>query len=248
VTDRYQYRFKIDVFSVETLPLARLADYLRELALLLGERERVHFSHLEPGSAVLVSNIEPQAEPKVAERLHQVRRGEGPKDAIEAFKTLDAMLAKDNAVAVLISPNHSNVIEFPGRTRQKPARYGPFREVGTLDGTIIRIGGRDDTIPVWLRDGGLEHHCVAREDVARRLAPYYLNGVVRVHGSGKWVREENGSWVLQQFDIVDFIVLDDSSLSDVVKTLRTVEGGKWHESDDAIRDVLNLRRDPEGRH
>jgi hypothetical protein len=248
VTERSQYRFKIDVFSVETLPMARLADYLRELAHLLGERERVHFSHLEPGSAVLVSNIEPQAEPKVAERLHRVRQGEGPKDAVEAFKALDAMLAKDNAVAVLISPNPSNVIEFPGRTRPKPVRYGPFREVGTLDGTIIRIGGRDDTIPVWLRSGDVEYHCIAREDVARRLAPYYLNGVVRVHGSGKWVREENGSWNLQQFDIVDFTVLDDSSLTDVVKTLRTVEGGKWHESDDAIRDVLNLRRDPEGRH
>src|SRR6267143_6669468 len=115
-------------------------------------------------------------------------------------------------------------------------------------GTIIRIGGRDETIPVWLLSGDVEHHCNAREDVARRLAPYHLNGVVRVYGSGKWVREENGSWVLQQFDIVDFSVLDDSSLSDVVKKLRTVEGGKWHESDDAIRDILNLRRDAERRH
>jgi len=119
---------------------------------------------------------------------------------------------------------------------------------GQRHGTIIRIGGRDETIPVWLRSGDVEHHCNAREHVARRLAPYYLNGVVRVYGSGKWVREENGSWVLQQFDIVDFSVLDDSSLSDVVKKLRTVEGGKWHESDDAIRDILNLRRDAERRH
>src|SRR2546430_16124101 len=224
--------------------MARLAQYLGELAQLLGERERVHFSHLEAGSAVLVSNIEPQAASKVAERLHQVSQGDGPKDAIEAFKNLDTMLAKDNAVAVLISPSQSNVLEFPGRTRPKPVRYGPFREVGTLDGTVIRIGGRDETIPVWLRSGDIEYHCNAREDVARRLASYYLNGVVRVHGSGKWLREENGSWVLLQFDIVDFVTLDDSSLSDVVKRLRTVEGGEWHESDDEVGDVLGLRRDP----
>ena len=248
MAESFQYRLKIDVFNVETLPMARLAEYLGELAQLLGEPERVHFSHLEPGSAVLVSNIEQQAEPKVAERLSQVRRGEGPKDAIQAFKNLDNMLAKDNAVAVLISPSLSNIIEFPGRTRPKPVRYGPFREVGTLDGTVIRIGGRDETIPVWLRSGDVEYHCNAREDVARRLALHYLNGVVRVHGSGKWVREENGSWVLQQFDISDFSVLDDSSLSEVVQRLRTVEGGQWHESDDAIRDILNLRRDGEGHH
>ena len=86
-------------------------------------------------------------------------------------------------------------------------RYGPFREIGTLDGRIIRIGGRDETIPVWLKDGEVEYHCNVRgEDVARRLAPYYLNGVVRLHGSGKWLREENGSWTLQQFDIADFEV------------------------------------------
>jgi hypothetical protein len=248
VDDRNQYRFKIDVFSVDTLPMGRLAEYLAELAVLLGERERVHFSHLERGSAVLVSNIEQPAIPKVEERVHRVKIGDGPKDAMQAFKNLDNMLAKDDAVAVLIAPSQANIIEFPGRTRPKPVRYGPFREVGTLDGRIIRIGGRDETIPVWLKDGDVEHHCIVREEVARRLASYYLNGVVRVHGSGKWLREENGSWVLQQFDISDFEVLDDSTLTDVVGKLRAVEGGRWHESDDALRDALGIRRDDRERH
>lgn len=244
-----QYRLRIDAFSVDSLPMGRLAEYLAELAQLLGERESVHFSHLEPGSAVLVSNIEYPALPKVAERILKVSQGDGPKDAMQAFKNLDNMLAKDNAVAVLIAPEQTNVIEFPGRTRPKPVRYGPFREIGTLDGRIIRIGGRDETIPVWLKDGEVEYHCNVRgEDVARRLAPYYLNGVLRVHGSGKWLREENGSWVLQQFDISDFEVLDDSALTDVVGKLRAVEGGEWRQSDDALRDVLGLRRDDKDRH
>jgi hypothetical protein len=249
VDEKSQYRLKIDVFSVDSLPMGRLAEYMAELAQLLGERERVHFSHLEPGSAVLVSNIEHPAIPKVAERVHQVSQGDGPKEAMQAFKNLDNMLAKDNAVAVLIAPGQTNVIEFPGRTRPKPVRYGPFREVGTLDGRIIRVGGRDETIPVWIKDGDVEYHCNVRgEDVARRLAAHYLNGVVRVRGNGKWLREENGSWVLQQFDIADFEVLDDSPLSEVVGKLRAVEGGEWHESNDALRDVLGLRRDDRDRH
>jgi hypothetical protein len=53
-----EYRLKIDVFTVDSLPMSRLAEYMTELARLLGEQERVHFSHLERGSAVLVSNIE----------------------------------------------------------------------------------------------------------------------------------------------------------------------------------------------
>jgi len=249
VAEQQQYRMRIDVFSVDSLPMARLAEYMAELAVLLGERERVHFSHLEKGSAVLVSNIEPLAFPKVEHRVAQVREGSAPKEAMQAYRNIDNLLAKDGAVAVLAGPSESNLIEFPGRTRPKPVRYGPFREVGTLDGRIIRIGGRDETIPVWLKDGEVEHHCNVRgEDVARRLAPYYLNGVVRVHGSGKWVREENGTWKLEQFDITDFEILDDSPIADVVDKLRAVEGSTWHESDDALSDILGLRRGERDRH
>lgn len=249
MVEQQQYRLKIDVFSVDSLPMARLAEYMAELAVLLGERERVHFSHMEKGSAVLVSTIEPVAFPKVEERVGRVSRGDGPKDAMQAFKNIDNLLAKDGAVAVLTGPTVGQVIEFPGRTRPKPVKYGPFREVGTLDGRIIRIGGRDETIPVWLKDGEIEYHCNVRgEEVARRLAPYYLNGVIRVHGSGKWVREENGAWSLEQFDITDFEVLDDSPMADVVGKLRAVEGSTWHESDDALSDILGLRRDERDRH
>ena len=244
-----QYRLKIDVFSVDSLPMARLAEYMAELATLLGERERVHFSHLEKGSAVLVSNIEPVAFPKVENRVAQVREGSAPKEAMQAYKNIDNLLAKDGAVAVLSGPGTSNLIEFPGRSRPKPVRYGPFWESGTLDGRIIRIGGRDDTIPVWLKDGDVEYHCNVRgEDVARRIAAYYLAGVVRVHGRGKWVREETGIWKLEQFDINEFEVLVDSPMTDVVGRLRAVEGSTWHESEDALSDILGLRRDDRDRH
>lgn len=247
--EQQQYRLKIDVFSIDSLPMSRLAEYMAELAVLLGERERVHFSHLEKGSAVLVSSIEPVAFPRVSDRVTRVSRGDGPKDAMQAYKNIDNLLAKDGAVAELIAPAQNVIIAFPGRTRPKPVRYGPFREVGTLDGRIIRIGGRDETIPVWLKDGDVEYHCNVRgEEVARRLAPYYLNGVIRVHGSGKWVREENGTWELEQFDINDFEVLDDSPMAEVVGKLRAVEGSSWHESEDALSDILGLRRDERDRH
>jgi hypothetical protein len=223
--------------------MGRLAEYMAEFAKLLGERDRVHFSRLDPGSAVLVSIVDQPAIPKVAERVQQLREGSAPKEILQAFRTLDGLLAKDNAIGVLIPPDGSNVIEFPGRTRPKPIRYGPFREQGMLDGVLIRIGGRDDTIPVWLKAEEIEYYCQAREDVARRLAPHYLAGTLRVHGSGKWIREENGTWTLQQFDIEDFELLDDSSLVDVVGKLRAVEGSMWHKSEDSIRDALRLRND-----
>lgn len=225
--------------------MARLAEYMSELSRLLGEPERVHFSKLEPGSAVLVSTIEDQAASKVGERLQKLRAGTAPADVQKAFHALDSLLAKDNAVATLVGDGEvaANVIRFPGRTRPKPMRYGPFREDGSLDGVVIRIGGRDDSIPVLLKDvEGTEYRCQTSVDVSKELAAHYRGATLRVHGSGKWVREESGSWTLQQFDIYSFDVLEDVSLADVVKRLREVKGNEWNE-DPRLRDVSQIRGD-----
>lgn len=241
---REEYRFRIDVFSVDNIPMSRLAEYMGELAKLLGENDSVHFARLEPGSAVLVSTIDQPAVPKVSERIGGVMTGTAPKDAMQAFKTLDTMLAKDNAIGVLTSSTGAEIIPFPGRTRPKPVRYGPFKEHGSLDGVLIRIGGRDESIPVLLEDGEASFSCQTNVETSKRLAPHYRAGTLRVHGEGKWVREEDGSWRLLEFYIEDFEVLDDSSLLDVMGELRAVEGSSWGERSDAMTDILGLRRDP----
>jgi hypothetical protein len=53
-----EYRLRIDAFTPETLPMSRLAEYMADLATLLGEQERVHFARLENGSTALVHTIE----------------------------------------------------------------------------------------------------------------------------------------------------------------------------------------------
>lgn len=243
MSDSRRYRFSIDAFSVETIPMARLAEYMAGFARLLGEQEAVHFEKLEPGSAVLVSRIDEPAIVKVGERLHRIRDGRAPKDAWEAYKTLDNLLAKDNAVGLLTPPEGADIIAFPGRTRPKPIQYGPFRERGSLDGIVVRLGGRDKTIPVLLCNGDVSYICQASVELSKKLAQYYLGPQLRVHGSGKWIRDEEKTWTLQQFDIESFEILDDAPLSEVVQRLHTIEGGAWN--DVSLTDLLGLRRDPE---
>lgn len=236
-----EYRLKIDVFTPETLPMQRLSLYMAELAKLLGEPERVHFVELAKGSAVLVANIEEPAYPKVFARVSDVRKGVGDPDALKAEKRLDDLLAEDGAVGQLLDQQGAQIIEFPGRTRPKPLRYGPFREDGVLEGLIIRVGGKDDSVPVWLRDGASIHKCTASLEIARQLAPYLLTDtLIRVRGSGKWMREQDGSWVMDRFDIQGIDVLDDAPLPDVIKRLQAIEGAAW--GDDPIADLTRLRR------
>jgi hypothetical protein len=235
-----EYRLRIDVFTPATLPMKRLAEYMAEFARLLGEPELVHFVRVDEGSAVLVSRIDAQAETKVAKRLLEVRGGVGDPEGIKAEKRIDAMLATDEAIGQLLDQNGAEIIPFPGRSRPKPLRYGPFREDGVLEGILIRIGGKDDSVPVWLRDAMVIHKCMAKEELARRISVHYPTGdFLRVWGTGRWMREEDGSWSMERFDIREFEPLDVASLPDVIRRLHAVQGARWGE--DPISDLQELR-------
>lgn len=236
-----QHRLRIDVFTPETLPMERLAEYMLQFARLLGEPERVHFVHVEPGSSVLLAHVEEIAVPKVDRRLAEAARGQGDPVALKALEHLDDMLANDNAIGQLLDESGAEIIAFPGRNRPKPIEYGPFREEGVLEGVVIKVGGMGETVPVWLQDTSRAepYKCRARRPVAKRLAKHYDSGLIRVFGTGSWVRLGTGAWLMRSFEIKSFELLDDAPLIDVIKQLHSVEGADW--GDDPIGDLRKLR-------
>lgn len=233
-------RFKIDVFTPDTLPMERLAEYMREFARLLGEPERVHFVDVESGSAVLRARIENVAVSKVERRLAQASRGQGDPVALKAMQNLDELLVGDNAVGQLVDESGAEIIAFRGRNRPKPIEYGPFREDGVLEGVVIKVGGTAASVPIWLRDGEtIYKNCTARPPLDSQLSEHYRRGLLRVYGSGSWMRLSTGAWLMRSFEIRDFSVLDDAPLNDVIERLHQVEGAKW--GDDPVGDLARLR-------
>jgi len=57
-TGRELLEFVIDAYSPETLPMSRLAEYMAQLATLLGEKDHVHFVELAAGCARLIHAVE----------------------------------------------------------------------------------------------------------------------------------------------------------------------------------------------
>jgi hypothetical protein len=235
-----EFRYVIDVFTLETLPMARLAEYMGELAQLLGEREHVHFQRLEAGSAVLVTRVDVTAVPKVETRLHGLRDGSAPPEAFKAFKRLDSMLESDNAIAQLFDGSGAEVIEFPGRTRPKPITFGPFNQQGTLDGVLTRIGGSGSIVFAQLTDAEHSYTCALSRELAKQLAPHLFGPTLRVHGRGRWRRDGEGNWHLETFKVFGFDVLDDRSLAELVVELRAVPSG-WNDIDDPWAELARLR-------
>lgn len=240
-----EYRFRIaGPYTPATIPMERLAEYMAALAKLLGEEKNVHFEAVETGSAILVANVDDVAKPSVYERVSRVRLGQGAADALKAFTTLDDMLRKDSATGVLSSDVDAIIIEFPGCERPEPLVFGPFRQDGTLDGQVIRVGGKDETVPIHLRDGAIIHTGLyATPELAQAIAKHFLGPTIRVHGTGTWFRAGDGAWELRNFRVVSFEVLDDTTLTQVVSNLRGVKGSRWNELPDPVRELLSRRHD-----
>lgn len=235
-----EYRYVIDVFTLDTLPMARLAEYMGELAQLLGEQEHVHFERLEPGSAVLVTRVDVTAVPKVETRVHGLRDGTAPPEVFKAFRKLDLMLESDNAVAQLFDGSGAEVIEFPGRKRPKPVIFGPFNQQGSLDGMLTRIGGSGKIVSAQLTEAERQYVCKLPRDLAKQMAPYLFGPTLRVHGRGRWLRDGEGIWHLESLTVSSFEVLDDRPLSELVVELRALPSG-WDDVDDPLGELARLR-------
>ncbi len=218
-----EYRFKIDAYTPETIPMARLAQYMEQLALLLGEPSSVHFRKLTKGSTVINAKVDREAAPKVRERAVRVRAGDAPPEPMKAFATLNRYLRDDDAVGDLRDTSrHGVVISFPGR-KLTQEKFPSVKQHGSIDGIITGIRGRDATAHVILQSEGQQlSGCEIRDRaLAKQLAAKYLEPV-RLFGRGKWTRDADGVWQLEDFKVESFQALDDASLSKAIEELRAI--------------------------
>ncbi len=235
------FDFRIDTWKPDTLPMGRLAEYLARLAVLFGNKEHVHFMKVRKGSAIPEILVDETAVPKVKARLSLVGTVDAPEDLTRANREINRMLRDDNASGVLREKAGANILEFPGR-KTTLAEEAVVYELGELDGVVIRIGGKDETVPVLMEgESGVYYHCNASRENARKLAAYLFGQVVRVIGRGKWRRTQEGEWELETFEIKDFETLDETPVAEVIASLRSLEGSGWNEMDDPQAELKRMR-------
>ena len=236
------FRFRIEVYTPETIPMARLAEYLQELAAILGELKAVHFVRLEPGSTVVVHKVEQEAISKVRERAYAVARNYGPREAMRAYGKINSMLRADNGAGVLQEPTGAEIIRFPGI--HETDSFVALRQQCSVDGEVVRIGGTQERVPITLRsEEELISGCYTTRATAKKLATRLFEPV-RLFGTGRFIREDTGSWKLEHFDFDSFIPLTEEPLSSAVEALRSIPGGEWEE--DALEQLRYLRHGPTG--
>jgi hypothetical protein len=223
-----EFSFKIAAYSPATFPMARLGEYIAQLGKLLGEPSQVHFEKLVQGSTRVVHKVQWEAVPKIRQSLSDVKFGNASAATFNAFKELNSMLRADNANACYEEVGKKSVIlNFPG-IDEKEVEPILVKQRGSLTGYVTRVGGADNTAHVQLSiDGRRIGNLVTTRALAKRLASA-LYDPVRVHGEGKWKRDGEGAWQVEQFTIDDFDLLDSAVLQDALKSVQSV-GLTWDE-------------------
>ena len=239
---REKFTFRIDSFTPETLPMARLAEYLAHLAALYGSVERVHFDKIKKGSAILQAVVDESAIPKVFQRLQSVKNGDPDAEAKKAYMALDRLLRNDNAVGTISREKGGKILEFPGRTAPAPEMY-TMTQATTIDGVVIKIGGKDETIPVTLRDqeGKIINCQIHGEAYAKALSHHYLEAPIRVHGMAKWTRYADGTWEIETLQIQSYEELDTAPMGDVLGDMRRVQGNGWKSMENPLQEWRKMR-------
>jgi hypothetical protein len=137
MAERNEFLFEIDI-PASTLPMARLAEYVADLATLLGQQDHVHLVEIRESSTVLVPIVDDIAFQKVQKQVLAIRGHSAPQKTMKAYETIDNRLADDGASAVLRGA-YGILVQFPGNINKPISEeLGPVVEPWSFDGESFR--------------------------------------------------------------------------------------------------------------
>lgn len=233
-------------WTPETIPMARLVEYLKDLADIFGYEEHVHLMAVKDGSTQPVFWIHPEVASQAIFRMRAAQREEGDDRAVAAYRRINNRLITDNGRADVLDVGHADakVIEFPGKSEAQ-RRIRSLRENYSISGELRRVGGVDKSIHLLVKQAdGNVISVETDEDFAKTLEREgWLFKLIRIHGIATWKRDEAGMWNLEKFKAQSYDPepLVDEPLTDTIAALRAVPGNKWNEFEDPLGELYKMR-------
>ncbi|MGB0072795.1 MAG: hypothetical protein WBP71_07585 [Terracidiphilus sp.] len=235
-------------WTPETMPMARLVEYLADLAIIFGHEEHVHLIKVSDGSTQPIFWMHPTIADQAIFRMRRAEKEEGDPKAISAYKRINVRLITDNGRADVVDMKETDekakIIEFPGKL-EAHRKIRSIRESASIAGELRRVGGIDKSIHLLIRqpDGAIIS-VESDEAFAKRLEREgWLFKLIRIHGIATWERDESGTWHLEKFKAhsYDPEPLVDEPFADTIKALRSIPGNKWNDLTDPLGELEKMR-------
>lgn len=222
MTDSNQYTFKIEGFTLETMPFGRLVDYYAQLKQMLGLTEHLHLVNVFKGSHATCLAVDSDAQKQVEERLFKIKDGSAPKNALRARDQINFMLREDEASAKFFGPGESTVIPFPGKKSDDDVIYSIYDQV-VIFGEVyqIAVAKNDVKLRVATEAFGVVY-CFAPRQMLIALRDF-LDEKIKITGRGTWKRTTDGAWMANDVTITDFQAVPEDSLRETVDKIRALE-------------------------
>jgi hypothetical protein len=239
----WDYALRLRGLDPSSIPMAKLAEYLKDWAGLLGDANAPIFRGVVRGSVVLRARVDPIKRTEVRARLRsaQIQVDPGAAKFIEKLKT---MMDRDAVVGTVIDRSGEVVMEFKGRKGEEEApREYIVPDSGTIDGVVVGIQGIDDTVHIRLQEAGGAVFSVALRDLAmaRKFAAHFRSDPIRVQVHGTWKRTAAGIWEPHNLMADGFDELDQTNAKETMDQLRAIPRNGWAELPDPIGFWKDLR-------
>jgi hypothetical protein len=197
---------------------------------------------LRPGSARVLAKVLEPALQDVQVQLLRAKQDEG--QAAARVIKLDEFLCSRGWHGELRNRQGAVVLEFPGAKLSKPLEdVRTVQQLDTVIGKVIKIGGRDETVPMTVEtaDGSYVDVTLRGRELARKLAPMLFGADIRISGLATWRRDAEGAWSCTGMLVDSFDIPDGSPLSEMFASLRELPNNGWSAYDDPIAEWKNLR-------
>ncbi len=235
------YSLKLYDRKPDDMPLDKLADYLREFALILGKDNQPVFSSVNEGCVLLCAKIPEHKQSQVDQRLLDAQRGDTQSGVSKHLLRLEAMMLDDGiSKAEFLNPQQQIVVTL--HAANESALYS-VSQSGEVDGEITGVMGADDTMHITLKEwGGRIVKLVAGVQTGRELGHHLRTGSVRLYAHGQWNRTDAGWKPDPKKCVVDrFEVLDESGVVEIFNELRAIPGNGWATEPDPLALWRELR-------
>lgn len=227
-----------------TMPMSRLAEYLKDLSEVLGRKEDVHLVTVDDGSTAPVIYMNAAYQDAILAQVRRAQAGAGPRDANDAWNRINDRLREDDGSADFIDADSNiRVIEFPGKNIANGLEIKPIREHASITGELRRVGGLDKTIHLQLRRADGEVVYVEADEAFAKQLEGRLFSYIRVNGVATWRRDEHGNWMLEKFraQSYDPEPLINEPFGATINELKSLPGNKWAEVDDPFGELRKIR-------
>lgn len=237
MSDFLEYSFRIHGPTPATIPMSRLVAYMAEIVRLMGCQDAVHLSRIEDGSVAIVMVVSQSEVPIISPRIRNASTGDSNADGVAPWRKINEYLAEDGWGAEMRLPKGVELIVFPGKTKAATI-IRSFNQPTSVQGRLVRLEGAGETVRVGLEiDGDLTARISIDAKSAQQLAAFF-HRFVRLNGEGRWRRNADGRWSLDNLAASSFELLDDDDLKHALQRLgQTIPPGTGNEILESIAEL-----------